>query len=141
MTIATEAVCRSMSSKRIRSSGLVPARRRQDRVSSASACRSRRRNLQRPDRPGQRHHFCRGRRYRSARPAELQGTVERAIFKIDTDGKNLRKVVNGSYPKISPKGDVLAYLSGGQVWLINLDSVNAVGKKLFQSRGVQNSIR
>lgn len=74
-------------------------------------------------------------------PAELQGTVERVIFKIDTDGKNLRKVVNGSYPKISPKGDVLAYLSGGQVWLSNLDSVNAVGKKLFQSRGVQNSIR
>jgi dipeptidyl aminopeptidase/acylaminoacyl peptidase len=74
-------------------------------------------------------------------PMQLQEGVERAIFMVGTDGKNLRKLVNGTYPKISPKGETLAYLSGGQVFTIRLDSAKATGKKLFQSRGTQNSIR
>ena len=88
-------------------------------------------------------------------PMQLQEGVERAIFMVGTDGKNLRKLVNGTYPKISPKGETLAYLSGGQVFTIRLDSVKTsvrasggdtshgaiTGKKLFQSRGTQNSIR
>lgn len=74
-------------------------------------------------------------------PTQTQEGVERVIFIIGTDGKNLRKLVNGTYPKISPKGEILAYLSGGQIFTIRLDSIKAVGKKLFQSRGSQNSIR
>lgn len=74
-------------------------------------------------------------------PAELQGTVERAIYKIDLDGKNLKKIVNGAYPKISPNGSTLAYITGGQIWTLNLDSVNISPKKLFHSRGLQGSIR
>ena len=74
-------------------------------------------------------------------PIQLQEGVERAIFMVGIDGKNLHKIVNGTYPKISPKGDVLAYLSGGQVFTVRLDSVKATGKKLFQSRGTQSSIR
>ncbi|MDI9872899.1 S9 family peptidase [Flectobacillus rivi] len=74
-------------------------------------------------------------------PAELQGTVERAIYKIDLDGKNLKKIVNGAYPKISPNGGTLAYISGGQIWTLNLDSANISPKKLFHSRGSQGSIR
>ncbi|MDI9880326.1 S9 family peptidase [Flectobacillus longus] len=74
-------------------------------------------------------------------PAELQGTVERAIYKIDLDGKNLKKIVNGAYPKISPNGSTLAYISGGQIWTLNLDSANISPKKLFHSRGSQGSIR
>ncbi len=73
-------------------------------------------------------------------PIQLQEGVERAIFMVGTDGKNLHKLVNGTYPKLSPKGDILAYLSGGQVFTVRLDSVKATGKKLFQSRGTQNSI-
>jgi dipeptidyl aminopeptidase/acylaminoacyl peptidase len=74
-------------------------------------------------------------------PAALQEGVERAIFSIGTDGKNLRKLANGSYPRISPKGETLAYLSGGQVFTLRLDSSKALGNKLFHSRGSQNSIR
>ncbi|MDI9871739.1 S9 family peptidase [Flectobacillus roseus] len=74
-------------------------------------------------------------------PAELQGTVERAIFKIDLDGKNLKKVVNGAYPRVSPNGNTLAYIAGGQIWTLNLDSANISPKKLFHSRGSQGSIR
>ena len=74
-------------------------------------------------------------------PIQLQEGVERAIFMVGMDGKNLHKIVNGTYPKLSPKGDVLAYLSGGQIFTVRLDSVKATGKKLFQSRGTQSSIR
>ena len=74
-------------------------------------------------------------------PVQLQEGVERAIFMVGFDGKNLHKIVNGTYPKISPKGDVLAYLSGGQAFTVRLDSAKATGKKLFQSRGTQSSIR
>lgn len=74
-------------------------------------------------------------------PIQLQEGVERAIFIVGTDGKNLRKIVNGTYPKISPKGETLAYLSGGQIFTVRLDSAKATGRKLFQSRGSQNSIR
>lgn len=74
-------------------------------------------------------------------PAELQGTVERAIYKIDLDGNNLKKIVNGAYPKISPNGSTLAYIYGGQIWTLNLDSANISPKKLFHSRGSQGSIR
>ena len=74
-------------------------------------------------------------------PIQLQEGVERAIFIIGTDGKNLKKLVNGTYPRISPKGETLAYLSGGQVFTVRLDSAKATGRKLFQSRGSQNSIR
>lgn len=74
-------------------------------------------------------------------PAELQGSVERAIYKIDLDGKNLKKIVNGAYPKVSPNGSTLAYISGGQIWTLNLDSANISPKKLFHSRGSQGSIR
>ena len=74
-------------------------------------------------------------------PIQLQEGVERAIFIIGADGKNLRKLANGTYPKISLKGENLVYLSANQVFTIRLDSAKAVGKKLFQSRGSQNSIR
>lgn len=74
-------------------------------------------------------------------PAEIQGTVERAIFKIELDGKNLKKVVNGAYPRVSPNGSTLAYITGGQIWTLNLDSANISPKKLFHSRGSQGSIR
>ena len=74
-------------------------------------------------------------------PIQLQEGVERAIFIIGADGKNLRKLANGTYPEISPKGETLAYLSANQIFTIRLDSAKAVGKKLFQSRGSQNSLR
>lgn len=72
-------------------------------------------------------------------PAELQESVDRAIFIIDADGKNLKKLASGYYPRLSPKGDLIAYLAGSQVWTVRLDGTGA--SKLFQTRGGQNSIR
>lgn len=73
-------------------------------------------------------------------PTQTQEGIDRAIYVIGTDGKDLKKLAQGFYPKISPKGDVLAYLSAGQVWTVPMDGSKA-GVKLFQSRGTQNSIR
>ncbi len=74
-------------------------------------------------------------------PAEILDGVERSIFKLDIDGKNLKKLGNGSYPKISPKGDWVAFLSGGQIWTVSLIDTSKKATKLFQVRGNQNSIR
>lgn len=72
-------------------------------------------------------------------PAELQESVERAIFIIDIGSKAIKKLATGYYPRLSPKGDLLAYLAANQVWTVRLDATNAA--KLFQTRGNQNSIR
>ncbi|MFC0183193.1 TolB family protein [Pseudarcicella hirudinis] len=69
-------------------------------------------------------------------PTQTQEGIDRAIYVIGTDGKNLKKLAQGFYPKISPKGDVLVYLSAGQVWTVPMDGSKA-GVKLFQSRGTQ----
>jgi dipeptidyl aminopeptidase/acylaminoacyl peptidase len=73
-------------------------------------------------------------------PAQLQENIERTIFKIDLKTQKTQKIASGYYPKISPKGNLLAYLQGGQVYLARLDT-NATPTKLFQARGSQNAIR
>lgn len=72
-------------------------------------------------------------------PAALQEVVERAIFILNIENKSIKKLASGYYPRLSPKGDILAYLSGGQVWTVRLDSLKP--SKLFQSRGSQSTIR
>ncbi|MCK6616782.1 MAG: prolyl oligopeptidase family serine peptidase [Cyclobacteriaceae bacterium] len=73
-------------------------------------------------------------------PIALQPSVDRAIWVINVDGSNLKKLATGFYPKLSPDGKSLAYLSSGQVWLVKLDSAGK-GKKLFHSRGSQSNMR
>jgi len=73
-------------------------------------------------------------------PGRLQSGVERAIWVINYDGKDLRKLAEGDYPKISPDGKRVAFLSSDQVWIVALDSTKKASK-LFQARGSQSSIR
>ena len=77
----------------------------------------------------------------AANPAFLQSTTERNIWIIQKMGNNLRKIGPGSYPKISPDGKTVAYLSGGQVWTALLNDSLGKPQKLFQSRGGQVQIR
>jgi Tol biopolymer transport system component len=74
-------------------------------------------------------------------PTEILEGVERSIFKIDVSGKNLRKISNGFYPKISPKENAIAFLSGGQIWTASLSDTTKKAAKLFQIRGTQGNIR
>lgn len=73
-------------------------------------------------------------------PIALQSGVERAIWIMNTDGSNLKKLATGFYPKLSPDGKSIAYLNAGQVWLVKIDSAGT-GRKLFHSRGSQNNMR
>jgi dipeptidyl aminopeptidase/acylaminoacyl peptidase len=76
-----------------------------------------------------------------ANPAQLQIGTERNIYSINTDGSGLRKLAPGYYPKISPDGKTLAYLSGGQVWSLSLVDTTIKPTVLFKVRGAQTSIR
>jgi dipeptidyl aminopeptidase/acylaminoacyl peptidase len=73
-------------------------------------------------------------------PAQLQDGVGRHIFRIDIDGKNHKKLGSGAYPRFSPKGDLVAFLSAGQVQIVPADG-SKEATKLFQSRGTQGSLR
>ncbi len=77
----------------------------------------------------------------TANPAFLQTSTVRNIFIVNRSGGQLRKLIEGSYYKISPDGKTLAYISGGQVWAASLIDTSAKPEKLFQSRGGQSQIR
>jgi dipeptidyl aminopeptidase/acylaminoacyl peptidase len=77
----------------------------------------------------------------AANPAFLQTSTEKNIWIIYKQGNNLRKIGSGSYPKISPDGKTVAYLSGGQICTALLNDSLSKPQKLFQSRGVQSQIR
>ena len=76
-----------------------------------------------------------------ANPAQLQQSTERMICVINKDGKGLRKIAPGFYPKVSPAGKTIAYVNGGQVYTASLSDSNNKPQKLFQARGSQGSIR
>lgn len=73
-------------------------------------------------------------------PIAVQPGVERAIWMMNADGSDLKKMATGFYPKLSPDGKSIAYLNAGQVWLVKVDSAGK-GKKLFHSRGSQGNMR
>jgi len=76
-----------------------------------------------------------------ANPAFLQISTARNIWIINKEGSGLRKILAGSYFKISPDGKTMAYSSQGQVWTISLNDTAAKPEKLFQSRGGQAQLR
>ncbi|MFN4147541.1 MAG: S9 family peptidase [Runella sp.] len=73
-------------------------------------------------------------------PAQIQDKVERAIWVVDADGKNLKRIGTGIYPRYSPKGDLIAFLNGGQIHVIKTDSLKEAAK-LFHTRGNQSNLR
>jgi dipeptidyl aminopeptidase/acylaminoacyl peptidase len=73
-------------------------------------------------------------------PIAIQPGVERAIWIVNTDGSELKKLATGFYPKLSPDGKSIAFLNAGQVWLVKTDSAGT-GQKLFHSRGSQSNMR
>lgn len=76
-----------------------------------------------------------------ANPAQLQQSTERMIHLVSTDGKEMRKIAAGYYPKVSPNGKTIAYLNGGQVWTASLTDTTVKPQKLFIARGSQSAIR
>lgn len=62
------------------------------------------------------------------------------IHVLSYDGKQHFEIGEGDQPVISPKGDRIAYLKKGQVWISRIDSANA-GKQVFNARGTMSDLR
>lgn len=76
----------------------------------------------------------------AANPAMLQAKTDRVIWVIDTDGKNLKKIGDGTSPVVSPDNKMVLFTQGGQVWSSNLDSSKPAEKLIF-ARGNLNELR
>jgi dipeptidyl aminopeptidase/acylaminoacyl peptidase len=67
-------------------------------------------------------------------PAHNPHGVEEAVWLAPVSGGPPRKIADGSAPAVSPKGDRVAFLRGGQVWWAPLDGKSSAARA-FQSRG------
>jgi dipeptidyl aminopeptidase/acylaminoacyl peptidase len=73
-------------------------------------------------------------------PGSDPAGVERAIWLVRTTGGAPRKLAVGVGPALSPAGREVAYLSGGTVWTVALDS-GATATAIIRARGGQGSLR
>ncbi|MGA2078567.1 MAG: prolyl oligopeptidase family serine peptidase [Terriglobia bacterium] len=69
----------------------------------------------------------------------VQGMVQ-DIWIVPLSGGEPRKVGEGHSPAVSPKGDLVAYIFKGQIWLANLDG-GEEAQQLIHSRGESSSLR
>jgi dipeptidyl aminopeptidase/acylaminoacyl peptidase len=72
-------------------------------------------------------------------PESLPERVEQAIWAVSAEGGAPRRLAEGSGPAVSPRGDVVAFIRGGQAWSVPL--VGGEAKPLFEARGRTGSLR
>ena len=70
----------------------------------------------------------------AANPALLQTKTGMAVWIMDIDGKNAKKIGEGEHPQVSPDNKTIIFQSHGQVWYVNADSAKPA-EKLIQARG------
>jgi dipeptidyl aminopeptidase/acylaminoacyl peptidase len=75
----------------------------------------------------------------AANPALLQTKPAMAIWVMDTDGKNGKKIGDGEHPLVSPDNKTVVFIEHGQAWYVNLDSAKPA-EKLIQARGNLNKL-
>ncbi|MBV8052142.1 MAG: DPP IV N-terminal domain-containing protein, partial [Acidobacteriaceae bacterium] len=73
-------------------------------------------------------------------PAEITSGVEQDVWVISLNGGEPRKIGEGHSPAISPKGDAIAYVLKGQIWLAKL-SGDDKPEQLVHTRGESSSLR
>jgi dipeptidyl aminopeptidase/acylaminoacyl peptidase len=76
----------------------------------------------------------------AANPALLQEKAEEAVYWVDIEGKNLKKLGAGYEPQIAPDNDRVVFIQSGQVYINYIDS-NKEAIKLFQTRGIISSLK
>jgi dipeptidyl aminopeptidase/acylaminoacyl peptidase len=74
-------------------------------------------------------------------PALIPGGAEQAIWIASLDGGAPRKVADGSSPELSPSGDSLAFVRGGQVWIVRATADSAKPAQLTKLRGGSSNLR
>ena len=76
----------------------------------------------------------------SPNPALLPQGITQEIWMVDASGGNAHKLADGRAPAISPDGATMAYLSGGQIWTLELRDPAAKPAQLFHGRGILGSL-
>jgi dipeptidyl aminopeptidase/acylaminoacyl peptidase len=74
-------------------------------------------------------------------PALIAGGVDEAIWIVPIDGGAPRKVAEGSSPRVSPSGDSIAFVRGGQIWIARLGGDSAKADQLTKLRGGASDLR
>jgi dipeptidyl aminopeptidase/acylaminoacyl peptidase len=69
-----------------------------------------------------------------------QGPLEQQLFAVSVSGGEPRVLGEGHSPAVSPKGDLVAYLSKDQVWLAHLRGASKP-ELLIHERGNSSSLR
>src|SRR5437016_3864106 len=62
------------------------------------------------------------------------------IFSVPFDGGDAKAIADGDEPVVSPRGDVVAFVKGGQIWTAPLDG-SAPAKALLTARGESSDPR
>lgn len=73
-------------------------------------------------------------------PTSNPAGAEQAIWRISIDGGQPIRIGQGNSPAISPKGDAVAFLRRGQIYLARLDTLKEP-TQLVQARGSSGSLR
>ena len=73
-------------------------------------------------------------------PAKTIDGVEQDVWVVPTNGGDPRKIGEGHSPAASPKGDAVAYILKGQMWLAKL-SGDQKPQQLLHTRGEIGSLR
>jgi dipeptidyl aminopeptidase/acylaminoacyl peptidase len=73
-------------------------------------------------------------------PSDLAHPETQAIWVVPFAGGEPRKIGEGYSPAVSPRGDVVAYLSKGQIWIASLDGHEAPHQAV-QARGTCDALR
>jgi dipeptidyl aminopeptidase/acylaminoacyl peptidase len=70
----------------------------------------------------------------SANPALNPNGVSEDVWIVALDGSAPRKIGEGNSPDVSPRGDRVAFVRAGQVWLAPIDGMQPAARA-FQARG------
>lgn len=73
-------------------------------------------------------------------PTSNPDGAEQAIWRISVDGGQPQKIAEGSAPLISPRGDMVVFVRGGQIYATLL-SGEAEPEQLIKARGSNGSLR
>jgi dipeptidyl aminopeptidase/acylaminoacyl peptidase len=74
-------------------------------------------------------------------PALIADGVDEAIWIVPIDDGAARKIAEGSSPRVSPSGDSIAFVRGGQIWIARLAADSGKASQLTKLRGGASDLR
>lgn len=77
----------------------------------------------------------------AANPAQLQNSTEQTIYAIDLKTQEIKKIVKGSAPVLSPDDQLLVFHQGNKIMKLDLSKPDANPTVLFQSRGNNGNLQ